>query len=115
MLLTIHYMEEVAEADDIIIINHGSITAHGSTVMLKETRRSNRMTVVSKDKGLVTNLLDPEEDKVHYPRRHGGNPPDEDHERHPRRGYARWQGELLEVRTGTLDDTFIGVTKEEME
>ncbi|MBE5965591.1 MAG: ATP-binding cassette domain-containing protein [Lachnospiraceae bacterium] len=36
IFLTTHYMEEAAEADDVVIIDNGKISAHGSPFALKE-------------------------------------------------------------------------------
>lgn len=57
VLLTTHYMEEAAGADDIVIVNHGEIVAHGTPAMLRERFCSDRMTVVPKDMNAVTEVL----------------------------------------------------------
>lgn len=115
VLLTTHYMEEAAGADDIVIINHGEIAAHGTPSMLRETYCSDRMSVVPKDMGNVTGALDRDgvayrvcADTVEIPlaRTTDAIPI-----------VAALDGlvDSLEIRTGTLDDAFIRITGEEME
>lgn len=115
VLLTTHYMEEAAGADDIVIINHGEIAAHGTPSMLRETYCSDWMAVVPKDMDLVRGLLD------------GRDIPYRVHADTVEIQLARTTDaipivamldglvESLEVRTGTLDDAFIKITGEGME
>ncbi len=49
VLLTTHYMEEAANADDVVVIDHGRIVAHGTPEELKERYSRDRMTIVPKD------------------------------------------------------------------
>lgn len=115
VLLTTHYMEEAAGADDVVIINHGEIVAHGSPATLRERYCSDRMVVVPTDMDEVRGILDSEgvaytvkADTVEIPlsRTVDAVPIIE-----------RLDGmmESLEVRNGTLDDAFIRITGEEME
>lgn len=112
VLLTTHYMEEAAGADDIVIISHGEIVAHGTPVSLRDRYCSDRLVFVPKDlgtaaeilgkinigykedKGTVTVLLKKTSDSVPIINALGD------------------VIESLEVRTGTLDEAFINIIGE---
>ena len=115
ILLTTHYMEEAAGADDIVIINHGEIAAHGTPAMLRERYCSDRMTVVPKDMGAVASVLSDAEigfsvraDTVEIPLASTVDAA-------PVVAMLDGMIDSLEVRNGTLDDAFIRITGEEME
>ena len=102
ILLTTHYMEEAAGADDIVIVNHGEIAAHGTPAMLREKYCSDRMTVVPKDMDAVASVL------VEIPLASTVDAA-------PVVAMLDGMIDSLEVRNGTLDDAFIRITGEEME
>ena len=115
VLLTTHYMEEAAGADDIVIINHGEIAAHGTPAMLRERYCSDRMTVVPKDMGAVASVLSDagigfsvRADTVEIPLASTVDAA-------PVVAMLDGMIDSLEVRNGTLDDAFIRITGEEME
>ena len=58
VLLTTHYMEEAANADDVVVIDHGSIVAHGTPEQLREMYSRDRMTVVPTDATIMKDRLD---------------------------------------------------------
>ena len=58
VLLTTHYMEEAANADDVVVIDHGRIVAHGTPEELRERYSRDRMTVVPKDVSSMKDALD---------------------------------------------------------
>ena len=58
VLLTTHYMEEAANADDVVVIDHGRIVAHGTPEELRERYSRDRMTVVPKDVSSMKGILD---------------------------------------------------------
>ena len=58
VLLTTHYMEEAANADDVVVIDHGCIVAHGTPEELRERYSRDRMTVVPKDVSSMKDTLD---------------------------------------------------------
>ena len=58
VLLTTHYMEEAANADDVVVIDHGRIVAHGTPEELRERYSRDRMTVVPKDVSSMKDTLD---------------------------------------------------------
>ena len=115
VLLTTHYMEEAAVADDIVIINHGEIAAHGTPAMLRERYCSDRMTVVPKDMDAVASVLSDagigfsvRADTVEIPLASTVDAA-------PVVAMLDGMIDSLEVRNGTLDDAFIRITGEEME
>ena len=115
ILLTTHYMEEAAGADDIIIINHGEIAAHGTPAMLRERYCSDRMTVVPKNMDAVASVLSDagigfsvRADTVEIPLASTVDAA-------PVVAMLDGMIDSLEVRNGTLDDAFIRITGEEME
>ena len=115
ILLTTHYMEEAAGADDIVIINHGGIAAHGTPAMLRERYCSDRMTVVPKNMDAVASVLSDagigfsvRADTVEIPLASTVDAA-------PVVAMLDGMIDSLEVRNGTLDDAFIRITGEEME
>ena len=115
ILLTTHYMEEAAGADDIVIINHGEIAAHGTPAMLRERYCSDRMTVMPRDMETVRKVLDGagigytvRADTVEVPLASTVDAV-------PIVTMLDGMLDSLEVRNGTLDDAFIRITGEEME
>lgn len=115
ILLTTHYMEEAAGADDIVIVNHGEIAAHGTPAMLRERYCSDRMTVVPKDMDAVASVLSDagigfsvRADTVEIPLASTVDAA-------PVIAMLDGMIDSLEVRNGTLDDAFIRITGEEME
>lgn len=114
VLLTTHYMEEAAGADDIVIVNHGEIVAHGTPAMLRERFCSDRMTVVPRDMDAVTEVLgragigfEVKTDTVEIPL-------SSTIDAVPIMALLEGMLDSLEVRTGTLDDAFIRITGEAM-
>lgn len=57
VLLTTHYMEEASGADDIVVIDRGSIAAHGTPTALKDRYCRDRMTFEPTDMDAATEVL----------------------------------------------------------
>ena len=115
VLLTTHYMEEAAEADDVVIINHGEIAAHGTPAMLKETYCSDMMVAVPADMTETTGTLDSigveytvVADAVEIPLKSTVDAV-------PIINALDGKMRSFEVRTGSLDDAFIRITGEAIE
>ncbi len=112
VLLTTHYMEEAAEADRIVVVNHGVIVADGTPSQLRDRYCHDRLVfapkdmeracgmlremgieyAVSKEKIVIT--LGRTSDSVAIIKAVGD------------------EMESLEVRSGTLDEAFINITGE---
>ncbi len=110
VFLTTHYMEEAADADDIVIINKGTISAHGTPAVLKEQYSSDCLEILPKDTSAVESYLSgkgiayemrTDVIRIPLPDTKASLPIVNDLEN---------QIESFEVRTGTLDDAFIRIT-----
>lgn len=110
VLLTTHYMEEAAEADDVMVIDHGVIVAHGTPEELKEKHSSDRMTVVPDDAEAVHSIL--EDMGLGFTEERGVITIPLASTRDAVPVVERLGKHIVsfEVRTGTLDDAFVSIT-----
>lgn len=110
VFLTTHYMEEAADADDIVIISKGEIVAHGTPSVLKEKYSSDYIEILPKDTEYLMSELDKE--GLQYTVRSDvlRIPIDDTKKAIPIVNRFEDQIESFEVRTGTLDDAFINIT-----
>ncbi len=110
VFLTTHYMEEAADADDIVIISNGEIVAHGTPAVLKEKYSSDYIEILPKDAEYLKAELDRE--GLEYTVRSDvlRIPIDDTKKAIPIVNRFEDQIESFEVRTGTLDDAFINIT-----
>ena len=115
VLLTTHYMEEAADADDVVVINRGRVVAHGTPEHLKETYCSDMLTVAATDPEGVRGVL--ESMGLGYSESRGVFEVPLASTLDAVGVLGRLEGMMssFEVRTGTLDDAFIRITGEEME
>ena len=56
MFLTTHYMEEAADADHVVILDHGKIVAQGTPLELKNAYTGDFITVYNADETAVNAL-----------------------------------------------------------
>ena len=61
MFLTTHYMEEAADADYVVILDHGRIAAEGTPLQLKNTYTGDFLTLYGVDEQAVKALGRPYE------------------------------------------------------
>lgn len=61
VFLTTHYMEEAADADDVVILDHGQIVAQGTPLSLKNTYTGDFITLYGSDEEHVRELGAPYE------------------------------------------------------
>ena len=115
VLLTTHYMEEAAGADDVVIVNHGVVAAHGTPTMLRDRYCSDRMSVVPRDMDGVASLLESEGIRFETHADVIEIPLSSTLDAIPIMRRLDGLVESLEVRSGSLDDAFIRITGEEME
>lgn len=114
IFLTTHYMEEAANADYVVIIDEGEISAKGTPLQLKDEYTSNKVILECSDIHDIETILD--EKNVDYNTQ--GNVIT------IRFSHSKDIIELLylfreniknfEVLSGTMDDVFIGVTGKEI-
>ncbi len=110
VFLTTHYMEEAADADDIVIIDKGEIVAHGTPSVLKEKYSSDYLEILPKDMDNVKSIL--EKKGLEYAVRSDvlRIPLENTMKAIPVVNLLEGEIESFEVRTGTLDDAFINIT-----
>ena len=110
VLLTTHYMEEATEADDVVIIDHGTIVAHGTPEQLKERYSCDRMTIVPKDNDSMISSLDSM--GVEYTSERGvfTITLDATVDSIPIIEKVKDNIVSFEVRTGSMDDAFVSIT-----
>ena len=110
VFLTTHYMEEAADADDVVIIDKGEIVAHGTPSALKERYSSDYLEVLPKDASKVKEVL--EREGIGYAVRSDvlRIPLGSTMDAIPVLGLFEGCIESFEVRTGTLDDAFVNIT-----
>ena len=115
IFLTTHYMEEASESDDVVIIDHGTIVAHGTPVQLREKYCSDNMVLVPLDMEKLCSALDSSgtpytvvKDVVHMDIQNTMDAL-------PIIESVKDLISSFEVRMGTLDDAFINITGGELE
>ena len=114
VFLTTHYMEEAAEADYVIVIDHGSIAAKGTPSQLKDQYTTDRLILtVNNDKKLMELLnlkglsYSSNADNIYIR-------VDSTFEALPLIDLCREYIDSFEVLKGTMDDVFIAITGREM-
>lgn len=114
VMLTTHYMEEAADADDVVIINRGRVVAHATPERLKEEYCSDMLTVVPADAEAVESVLSSAGVRHTVSRGIFEVPLGSTLDAVPIIESLQGLMTSFEVRTGTLDDAFIRITGEEM-
>lgn len=61
VFLTTHYMEEAADADFVVILDHGKIAAEGTPLSLKNTYTGDFITIYGAEEGKIKKLNAPYE------------------------------------------------------
>ena len=56
VFLTTHYMEEAADADFVVILDHGKIAAEGTPLTLKNTYTGDYITIYGQKEGEIQQL-----------------------------------------------------------
>lgn len=110
VMLTTHYMEEAAGADDVVIVNRGRVVAHGTPAQLRDEHCRDSMSFVPTDPERAKAVLDSEgiaftveNDSFVISLAHTADAVP----------VINALGDLissLEVRSGTLDEAFIEIT-----
>ena len=114
IILTTHYLDEVDEADQIYIVDHGKVIAQGSATAIKSQYASNILKIRFKEmkdleKLLQTGMTVKEENELEYlfyPRT--------SLEAIEYLAKVREEIDSFEFRPGTMDDAFIALTGREV-
>lgn len=114
VFLTTHYMEEAADADYVIVIDDGKIAAKGTPSELREKYASDRLTIVSADIPALSALLDGQEISYTHAAGRITVPLTHTLDALPILELCRPHINGFEVTSGTMDDTFIGITGKEL-
>ena len=113
IFLTTHYMDEAAQADKIIILDHGKIEEEGSPNDLKEKYAKNKLIIISKNKEFQ-NIL--KKDKINFQQREDQFIVhiDKTTEAIPLSSKYQDYIESYEVLKGSMDDVFLNITGKEL-
>ena len=113
IILTTHYLDEAAEADQLYIIDHGKVIAQGSAAEIKSEYASNLLKICFKDKQmekfLPKNMPVEKENEFEY-----SLYPKSQLEAIDYLTQVREKIASFEFRPGTMDDAFIALTGREV-
>ena len=110
IFLTTHYMEEAAEADYVIVIDHGEIAARGTPAELKARYARDTLRLVCSDMDGAKGALDGLNAAYTQAADQLVVPVDSTFDALPLIEAARPYLTGFEVLMGTMDDAFIGIT-----
>jgi multidrug/hemolysin transport system ATP-binding protein len=110
IFLTTHYMEEAAEADYVIIIDNGEITAKGTPALLREKYASDSVKLYCKDVKQMSKILDKKKLKYKISANQIVIDISKTMDALPIVENYKDMITGFEVLSGTMDDVFIGVT-----
>ncbi len=114
VFLTTHYMEEAAQADYVVVIDNGLISAKGTPADLKERYASDQLRLTPKNAAQLAALL--AEKQIDFSQASGSLniKLGATMEALPLLDAVRDQITGFEVLGGTMDDAFIGITGKEI-
>lgn len=114
VFFTTHYMEEAAEADYVIVIDNGSISARGTPADLKERYSSDKLVLVCRDMDNVRKILGDMELGYTQTANRVVVPVPSTMDSLP--VIEKCSGYItgFEVLSGTMDDAFISITGKEI-
>ena len=114
VFLTTHYMEEVTDADYVIVIDSGEIVAKGTPATLKEKYAKNYLHITPKDKDKLVATLKANKFNFTVTADVYTVDVDKTEDALPIIDLVRDNIESFEVIKGTMDDAFIGITGKEI-
>lgn len=114
VFLTTHYMEEVTDADYVIVIDSGEIVAKGTPATLKEKYAKNYLHITPKDKDKLVATLKANNIDFTVIADVYTVDVDKTEDALPIIDLVRDNIESFEVIKGTMDDAFIGITGKEI-
>lgn len=114
VFLTTHYMEEVTDADYVVVIDSGEIVAKGTPATLKEKYAKNYLRITPKDKDKLVATLKANKFNFTVTADVYTVDVDKTEDALPIIDLVRDNIESFEVIKGTMDDAFIGITGKEI-
>lgn len=113
IFLTTHYMDEAAQADEIVIIDHGQIVEEGTPAELKERHAKNKLVITPKDADLAERL---KSDGVAFEQANGVLNIFVESTLDAVELTSRYVDEMesFEVLKGSMDDVFLNITGREL-
>lgn len=113
IFLTTHYMDEAAQADNIIILDHGQIEEEGSPSELKEKYAKNKLILTPKNKSFIQKLKD---DNVTFEQTGETITLHIDETTDSIDLSNKYKDDIksLEVLKGSMDDVFLNITGKEL-
>ena len=114
VFLTTHYMEEVTDADYVIVIDSGEIVAKGTPATLKEKYAKNYLHITPKDKDKLVATLKANNIDFTVIADVYTVDVNKTEDALPIIDLVRDNIESFEVIKGTMDDAFIGITGKEI-
>ena len=116
VFLTTHYMEEAAEADYVVVIDNGEISARGTPSQLKEKYAGDFLKLVPKKESYDKVLSSLKEDNLTLTESAGTIKVSISRTMDALPLIERYKNDIesLEVLNGTMDDAFIAITGKEI-
>lgn len=114
VFLTTHYMEEVTDADYVIVIDKGEIVAKGTPASLKEQYASNYLHITTSNKEQFVNILKKNNIRFTVVANVYSIEVNNTIDALPIIDMVREYIDGFEVIKGTMDDAFIGITGKEI-
>ncbi len=114
VFLTTHYMEEAAESDYVIVIDHGKIVAKGTPSELKTRYSSDSLRLYTSDKDALCKILDESELEFEVNSNEIIVKLSDTMSAMPILEKCKDSITGFQVLQGTMDDAFIGITGKEL-
>ncbi len=117
VFLTTHYLEEADKATDVVIMDKGSIIAHGTPNELKNTYSNDKLLCYREKSEAFERTLRAENTTFSYDEERGAYEIVIENTAEAKRLLARYDGSFpdVEILKGNMDDVFLNVTGRNMQ